>query len=148
MAKLELRFWDSSAVVPLIVPQAPAGRMQAEYAGDPAPHVWCMTPVEVWSTACRLRREELLDSPGMRSARSRLQALVESWGEIDDLRAVLQRAQRLLETHPLRSADSLQLAAALVLVSDRPERVSFVTLDDRLAEAAEREGFEMVGTGS
>jgi predicted nucleic acid-binding protein len=84
---------------------------------------------------------------GNATARNRLQALVESWIEIDDLRTVRQRAQRLLETHPLRSADALQLAAALVLVSDRPERVSFVTLDDRLGEAAEREGFEVVGVG-
>jgi predicted nucleic acid-binding protein len=70
--------------------------------------------------------------------------LVESWIEIDDLRAVRRRAQRLLETHELRAADSLQLAAALVLVSDRPERFPFLTLDERLAEAADREGFDVV----
>jgi predicted nucleic acid-binding protein len=140
-----VRFWDSSAVVPLVVPQTSSVRMREEYAKDPALEVWCMTPVEVWSAVCRLRRDGLLDSPGLRTARNRLQALVESWIEIDDLRRVRQRAQRLLETHPLRSADALQLAAALVLVSDRPERVSFVTLDHRLGEAAEREGFEVVG---
>ena len=94
--------------------------------------------------AVRLRRDRLLDSPAMRVARRRLRGLTDSWVEIDDIRAVRQRANRLLETHPLRAGDSLQLAAALVLVSDRPDRVSFVTLDSRLAEAAEREGFDVV----
>jgi predicted nucleic acid-binding protein len=140
-----MRFWDSSALVSLIVPQEPSVQMAREYAGDSSLVVWCLTPVEAWSAVCRLRREAVLDSPGMRTARRRLQGLVESWVEIDDLRAVRSRALRLLETHALRSADSLQLAAALVFVSDRPERVPFVTLDDRLAEAAEKEGFEVMG---
>jgi len=140
-----LRFWDSSAVVPLIVPQDSTDRIQEEYAADPILDVWCMTPVEVWSAVCRLRREGLLDSPGVRTARRRLQRLVESWIEIDDTRTVRRRAQRLLDTHPLRAADAIQLAAALVLVSDQPDSFPFVTLDERLAEAAEREGFEVVG---
>ena len=140
-----MRLWDSSAVVPLVVPQEPSPRIQKKYAEDPVLNVWCMTPVEVWSAVCRLRRGGLLDSPGMRGARSRLRALLESWVEVDDLRAVRRRAQRLLETHRLRAGDSMQLAAALILVSDRPERVSFVTLDVRLAEAAEREGFDVLG---
>lgn len=140
-----MKFWDSSAVVPLLLPQRSSSRMEKEYRADSSLTVWCLTPVEVWSAVCRLRREGLLNSPAMRSARRRFQALGESWVEIDDLRAVRNRAQRLLETHSLRAADSLQLASALVFVSERPERVSFVTLDQRLAEAAEREGFEVVG---
>jgi len=140
-----MSFWDSSAVVTLLVPQASSPRMEKEYAADPVLKVWCLTPVEAWSAVCRLRREGLLDSPAMRVARRRLQGLVESWVEIDGFRAVRSRALRLLETHPLRAGDSLQLAAALVFTSDRPEGLPFVTLDSRLAEAAEREGFEIVG---
>jgi len=119
--------------------------MEEEYGADTLVTVWCLTPVEVWSAVCRLRREGLLNSSGLRVARRRFQALLESWVEIDDFRTVRNRAQRLLETHPLRAADSLQLASGLVFVSERPERVPFVTLDQRLAEAAEREGFEVLG---
>ena len=120
--------------------------MEEEYGADTLVTVWCLTAVEVWSAVCRLRREGLLNAPGLRVARRRFQALLESWVEIDDFRTVRNRAQRLLETHPLRAADSLQLASALVFVSERPERVPFVTLDQRLAEAAaEREGFEVLG---
>jgi hypothetical protein len=119
--------------------------MDEEYGADPLINVWCLTPVESWSAVCRLRRDRFLDSPAMRVARRRLRSLVESWIEIDDVHAVRSRAERLLETHPLRAADSLQLAAALVLVAEKPERVGFVTLDQRLARAAESEGFEVVG---
>jgi len=41
--------------------------------------------------------------------------------------------------HPLRAADALQLAAALVACDERPDVLAFVTLDDRIAEAASTE---------
>lgn len=140
-----MKFWDASAVVPLLVPQEPTPRMEAEFVADPAVGVWCLTAVEAWSGVCRMRRESRIDSPGMRAARKRLQELTGSWIEVDDIRAVRLRAQRLLETHSLRAGEALQLAAALVLVSDVPQRLPFVTLDVRLAEAAEKEGFEIFG---
>jgi predicted nucleic acid-binding protein len=140
-----LKFWDASAVVPLLVPQVASRQMEREFASDPVLNVWCLTSVEVWSAVSRLRRQGHIDSPGMRLARKRLQGFNDRWVEIDDFRAVRIRAQRLLETHPLRAADALQLGAALVLVSDRPERTPFVTLDGRLAEVATQEGFEVVG---
>jgi hypothetical protein len=119
--------------------------MEKEYRSGIPIAVWCLTRVEAWSAVCRVRREGRIGSPEVRLARSRLHGLTASWIEVDDWHAVATRAQRLLELHPLRAGHALQLAAALVLVFDRPERVPFVTLDDRLAEAAEREGFEIVG---
>jgi predicted nucleic acid-binding protein len=53
-------------------------------------------------------------------------------------------ATRLLRVHPLRAADALQLAAAIIAAEDDPRSLPFVTLDDRLALAAEREGFPVV----
>ena len=57
---------------------------------------------------------------------------------------VRRAAARLLRVHPLRAADALQLAAAIVGSEDRPETLPFVTLDDRLADAATREGFRVI----
>jgi hypothetical protein len=54
---------------------------------------------------------------------------------------------RLLRVHPLRAADALHLGAALVAAEDNPRTLPFVTLDDELALAAEREGFPVVGPG-
>jgi hypothetical protein len=50
-------------------------------------------------------------------------------------------AETLLARHPLRAADSLQLAAALAWREGHPGAASFVTLDRRLKEAAAIEGF-------
>jgi hypothetical protein len=43
--------------------------------------------------------------------------------------------------HPLGAADALQLAAALVAAERRPPTLTLVTCDDRLREAAAKEGF-------
>ena len=51
------------------------------------------------------------------------------------------RVIRLLRVHPLRMADAFQLAAAIVAAENHPASLQFVTLDDRLGQAAEREGF-------
>lgn len=55
-------------------------------------------------------------------------------------------AHRLLRVHPLRAADALQLAAATIAAERRPPTLTFVTLDDRLRAAADREGFRIVET--
>jgi hypothetical protein len=65
--------------------------------------------------------------------------------EVYDLDAAKVRAHRLLEAHPLRAADALQLAAALIGVFDRPAGFDFVTFDGILGAAAEREGFSVLG---
>jgi hypothetical protein len=46
-----------------------------------------------------------------------------------------------LRVHPLRAADALQLAAAFIAAERRPSSLEVVTLDDRLAAAARKEGF-------
>jgi hypothetical protein len=51
---------------------------------------------------------------------------------------------RLLH-RPLRMGDLLHLGAALVAAEDDPRTLPFVTLDEELALAAEREGFTVVG---
>ena len=139
-----MRFWDASALVPLIVEESISSTMRTELSNDLALAVWCLSPVEIWSAVARKRRQSILGSPDVKAARSRLEVLASEWHEITEFGAVRRRAQRLLDDHSLRAADAMQLAAALVLVSDRPEAFEFVTLDDRLAEAAEEEAFRIV----
>jgi uncharacterized protein len=57
--------------------------------------------------------------------------------------AIRSRADRLLALHPLRASDALQLAALLAAAEERPADLPFVTLDERLAEAARKEGFSV-----
>ena len=51
---------------------------------------------------------------------------------------------RFLRVHPLRAADALQLAAAFIAAERRPSSLEVVTLDDRLAAAARKEGFALI----
>ena len=139
-----MRFWDSSAIVPLLV-QEPASRaVMAAYEQDPEVVVWWATPVECVSALARLEREGSLDGPAMADALERLAALAESWQEIQPVERVRRTAIRLLRVHPLRSADALQLGAAIMVGEGEPSSVQVVTLDDRLAQAAGREGCAVV----
>jgi uncharacterized protein len=79
------------------------------------------------------------------AAFGRLAQLTASWQEVEASDLVRETAVRLLRVHPLRAADSLQLAAAFVVAEGRPPTLELVTLDDRLALAAQQEGFAVIG---
>ncbi len=51
---------------------------------------------------------------------------------------------RFSRVHPLRSANAPQLAAAFIAGERRPSSLEVVTLDDRVAVAARKEGFVMI----
>jgi len=139
-----MRFWDSSAIVPLLVEEASSDAALSEYLRDPDVVAWWGTEVECISALARLEREGALETPDMRRASSRLGALMPSWQEVLPTARVRELAVRLLRVHPLRAGDALQLAAALVASEGSPASLQLVSLDDRLSLAAEREGFPLV----
>ncbi|MBI5628106.1 MAG: type II toxin-antitoxin system VapC family toxin [Candidatus Rokubacteria bacterium] len=136
-----MRFWDSSAVVPLLVEQEPSHRVSAWAAEDDALVLWTLTPVEVVSALRRLVRERTLDEAVARRAEDRMDELVRACHVIIDVDAVKSLATRLLRLHPLRAFDAMQLGAALHWAEGHPQGRPFLTLDARLALAAQREGF-------
>lgn len=139
-----MRFWDSSAIVPLLVAESSSIKVMAEYQRDPDLAVWWATQVECVSALARLEREGGLDGPSMVDAMERLDALAQAWQEVQPIARIRQTAIRLLRVHGLRAADALQLGAALAVAEDRPASLEVVTLDDRLGHAAEREGLRVV----
>ncbi len=140
-----MRFWDASAIVPLVCREQLSSRSRSLYRDDPALLVWALTPTEVFSALSRKRREGVLTQAVVLESRHRLSLLTADWMEVNDLDAVKMRAHRLLEVHPLRAADALQLAAGLVGVFDQPEGFEFVTFDGALGAAAKQEGFSVLG---
>jgi predicted nucleic acid-binding protein len=140
-----MKFWDSSAVVPLLVTEAASESINELFRDDPDIVVWWATAVECASALARLEREGALKAPGMTRAFDRLTELELGWNEIQPTDRLRVQATRLLRVHPLGSADSLQLAAATVAAEMEPRTLPLVTLDERLALAAEREGFPVVG---
>jgi predicted nucleic acid-binding protein len=140
-----VRFWDSSAVVPLLIAQDASSRAAAWVAADDTIVLWTLTPVEVVSALRRLVRERSLEEDTAWLAETRLDELVRSCHLIVDVEPVKSLATRLLRLHPLRAFDALQLGAALLWAEGHPRGRTVHTLDGRLAVAAQREGFLVPG---
>jgi len=138
-----VRFWDSSALMPLVVGDRRDGRskrVRGWIGEDPGIVLWTLTEIELRSGLARLSREGHLEDEALHAAARRADELVEREHVVEDLPAVKARAKRLLMVHRLRAADALQLAAALVACGDQPGSLELVTFDERLSEAARREG--------
>jgi predicted nucleic acid-binding protein len=140
-----VKFWDSSAVVPLLVQQSASAKMDAYFRQDPTVIVWWGTKVECDSAIARMEREHQLEPPGAAEAFRRLDVISSLWHEVQPVDVLRESARRMLRLHSLRAADCLQLAAAFMASENRPSTLEFVCLDERLAAAAEREGLQVLG---
>ena len=139
-----MRFWDTSAFVPLLTAEATSTAMHELLAADRGVIAWWGTPVECASALSRLEREALVTREEAAISLARLEAARTLWQEVEPSDRLRDLAIRLLRTHSLRGADAMQLAAAIVAADGQPRSLPFVTLDARLASAAEREGFAVV----
>lgn len=101
-------------------------------------------PVEAISALARCGREDEIDAMGEEQARLVLGRLADSWSEVQPTSRLRAAAERALAVHVLRAADALQLAAALQWCEGEPVGSSFVCLDERLREAARKEGFRLL----
>jgi uncharacterized protein len=138
-----MRFWDSSAIVPLILEEASSPSCRSLLRSDGGIAVWQFTRVEVLSAIWRKVRSGMIAPGAALQASRRMEALAAVWTEVDAISAVRNRAERLVAVHPLTAADALQLSAALVFARERPRR-PLVTSDQRLASVAELEGCEVI----
>lgn len=140
-----MRFWDTSALLPLFVAETHSARVRAWLRRDPVVVVWSLTRVELLSALARREREEPSAARALLRARQRVLAAWEEWSEVVVLEPVRRQAERLVTVHPLRAADALQLGAALVATELDPAGLELVTFDERLALAALKEGFSVLG---
>jgi uncharacterized protein len=143
-----MKFWDTSAIVPLLVREDSTDAARAVFAADPTMIVSWATAVECASAIARAEREDLLTQPAATEAFARLDALAQIWREVEPSNDVRDTARRLLRVHRVRAADALQLAAATLAAERRPASLTMVTLDDRLQTAALKEGFDVLVPGS
>ena len=140
-----MKFWDSSAVVPLLVPETASRSIRALYGSDPVMCAWWATDVECVAALARRQRQGQLRDDILTAALSRLDGLRSAWHEVEPSDELRESAKRLLRVHDLRTADALQLAAAFFVAESRPSTLEFVSLDERLLAAARREGFATPG---
>jgi uncharacterized protein len=133
-----VKFWDTSAIIPLLVDEGSTKGVEELYVQDPLIVVWWGTSIECVSALSRLERESKLSTAEAEQIVQRLAALRATWREVqpsDRLKAI---ADRILRLHPLRAQDAQQLAACIVVSQEHG--LEFVTLDERLAAAGRKEG--------
>jgi predicted nucleic acid-binding protein len=128
----------------LLVEEPSSPSVRAVLAEDSEIAAWWGTRVECASALRRVEREGSLDRDEVRTALGFLDELSEATSEILPSARLRLAAERALAVHPLRAADAIQLAAGMTLRGSGEAAVDFVCLDDRLRDAADREGFKLL----
>ncbi len=131
-------FLDTSALIKLYIVEPGSEAMGRKVSGKLIA-VSQLAYAEAHATFARRRREDLLTA-------EELQLLIDDFEQdwqtalqVPVSEQVLPIVPDLCRDHPLRGADALQLAAALMIHRQGVE-VHFVTNDQRLLDAAETEG--------
>lgn len=136
-----MRFWDSSALVPLLVSETTTDSQRQLLVEDQDIAFWWGAEPECHSALNRRFREGALLIEELQYSRQLLRGILARSLEIVPTGALKALACRLLAVHPLRAADALQLAASLEWAQGNPVGREMVCLDDRLRQAAQQEGF-------
>lgn len=139
-----MRYWDTSAIVPLLVDELGTDLARGWLEDDPSVATWGMSRLELVSAVERRVREGRLGRKERLELLRRLSRIAAGLHEVTDLLSVRTRAASLLARHPLRAADAAQLAAALLVSEGDAGSLTFVSLDRDLALAAEKEGFPVL----
>lgn len=139
-----MRFWDASALFPLLVDETPSAEARALLEADENVCVWWGTPVECASGLARRLREGELDADRHQEAAKSLAIAMRGWRPVAPCEAVRTDAMRFARLHGLRAGDALQLAAAVSWAQRGPRGLEFVCLDRKLREAALIEGFTVL----
>jgi predicted nucleic acid-binding protein len=142
-------FLDTSALVKLYITELGSERMRVLVAKGEPVAVSVLAFAEIHATFRRRRREELLQATELEQLQL---AFASDWEELTQVpvgSAVLQLVPSLCARHPLRGADAVHLASALLL-HQAGLQVTFACSDRHLVEAAAAEGlitFDPVAEG-
>ena len=139
-----MRYWDASALVPLIVGEADSDLVRGWLSEDDHIVTWVWTRTELTSAVERRTRDGLLSRSQRREVLERLGVLADGWDEVTEVLAVRTRANAVLARHALRAADAGQLGAALLVQEQLAGPLAFACRDQRLLSAAELEGLRIL----
>jgi uncharacterized protein with PIN domain len=83
-----VRFWDSSAIVPLLCAETETHAMLELYGADPSMLVWALTRTEIISALCRRHRAGAIARRELSEAKIRLKQLEADWTETSDYNVI------------------------------------------------------------
>ena len=132
-------FADSSALAKRYIADEQSSEMDdiLQGASDLGVSVLCLP--EIISALCRRRRERFLKPAEYASAKNALDADLADATIVQITDEVLIDSVRLLELHPLRASDAIQVSSALVWGADR-----FISADMRQCAAAKAAGLHVI----
>ena len=138
-------FLDSSAFIKLFVQEAGTDTIirLMETTEDNRKLISAGTQLEVYAALKRRERDGGISTGDSEAARGILRAEAARMVQQPLNPAVLEAARQLLDRHELRSADALQLGAAVVAREMfQGMEITYVSADQRLLNAAKTEHFE------
>ena len=132
-------FADSSALAKRYIADERSNELDAllERSTDLAVSVLCVA--EIISALCRRRREGFIKQAEYTAAKNALESDLADATIIQIVDEVVVEAVSLLEGHPLRASDAIQVSSALVWRAD-----AFVSSDARQCAAARAAGLDVV----
>ena len=141
-----MEFWDSSALLPLVVHQRAFSLLcRRALVGSGPRAVAFLARIECRSGLARLVRDGVLTDAERDRASRALDALLARFDVVAFSSTVEQHALDLLVRHGLRALDAMQLGCALALRAGRHTlRVSLACCDRRLARAARGEQLDLL----
>ncbi|TMH28301.1 MAG: type II toxin-antitoxin system VapC family toxin [Betaproteobacteria bacterium] len=139
-----MRFWDASALVPLLASEAATEMVGQLYRADQEIAVAWTATIECASACVRKHRERVISDEQLTLLLERLRMLSQSWNIAEPTLDLRVSAERLVARHALRAGDAIQLASAIALASAAGPVSELVCFDRRLALAATTEGLRVV----
>lgn len=143
-------FMDSSALVKNYITEPGSDHIRAIISSGDANKIMIarITPIELLSALARRRRQQSISERTARAARLLVERHVRREYQLVHLTdAVIERASDLLDDHPLRAYDAVQLASALEvsahLTASGLKPPVFVCVDRRLLDVAINEGLSV-----
>ena len=135
-------FTDSSALAKRYIADEKSEELDdlLQSANNVAVSVLCLP--EIISALCRRRRQRFITKSQYEAARNALESDLADTALIQVVDDVLLRSIRLLEAHPLRASDAIQIASALAWSAD-----IFVSADARQCTAARAAGLDVIRLG-
>lgn len=135
-----MKFWDTSALIPLMLEEPKTGVMRRLLADDPHILTSAFTVIEIASAIWRRRHAGELSIAAHHDADRQFADLSNVWTELPVSTDVIQATLSVLSRHPLRAGDAVQLGTAMVASGDARD-IAIVTLDKAFIAAARSEGF-------
>ena len=134
-----LVYLDASALVKVYVAEADSDQVQRLLRGRSQPTTCRHSHVEVVSALWRRARAGEISETARDRAAATLERLLARMKVVEVTPAVTGRAVELVQRHPLRAGDAVQLASALHLAAQSGRTVRFLCYDGALTAAARAE---------